>query len=391
MHPAPPLHDPDFYRGDPFPAYARLRAEDPVHWHEPGGFWALSLHADVQLVSRSPALFTSTRGVTLPEPDGSRPAPSDPGTLLYQDPPRHRELRRLIHAGFTSRRIAPLEPRLREIAREIVSGIRADEPLDFAHQAATPLPSMVIAELLGAPVADWPELIRWSDAVNAAHDPDQPLDAREARAAIHAYFGQIIALRRRAPREDLVSLLLGAGLSDAEVHSFCWLLLIAGNETTRNLLALGTLALADHPHQLAQLRAEPALLPRAIEEMLRWCNPVTHMARCATRDLELRGRKIREGQCVVLLYGAANRDETVFGLDAERFERARHPNPHLAFGCGEHVCLGAGLARLEARVFFEELLARFGRIERAGPVARVRAAMTPAVKHLPLRLSARAA
>jgi cytochrome P450 len=385
----PPLLDPDFYRGDPYPVYARLRAEDPVHWAVPGGFWALSRHADVQFVSRNPALFTSTRGVSLPEPDGRMPVPSDSGTLLYQDPPRHRELRRLIHAGFTTRRIAALEHRLRAIARDIVAGIRAGDAFDFAHQAATPLPSMMIAELLGAPVEDWPSLIRWSDAINASQDPDRKLDAREAHAAIHDYFARVIARRRSEPGDDLVSLLLAGGLGDAEVQSFCWLLLIAGNETTRNLIALGTLALADHPAQLARLRAEPELLPRAIEEMLRWCSPVTHMARAATRDVELRGRAIRAGQCVVLLYGAANRDAEIFGPDAERFEITRHPNPHLAFGSGEHFCLGAGLARLEARVFFEELLARFERVERAGPVQRMRAAMTPAVQHMPLRLAAR--
>jgi cytochrome P450 len=212
---------------------------------------------------------------------------------------------------------------------------------------------------------------------------------RAAHAGIREYFARVLALRRREPRDDLVSLLIAGGLDDAEIQSFCWLLLVAGNETTRNLLALGTLALADHPAQLARLRADPQLLPRAIEEMLRWCSPVTHMARTATRDVELRGRKIRAGQCVVMLYGAANRDAEIFGPDAERFEIARHPNPHLAFGSGEHFCLGAGLARLEARVFFEELLARFERIERAGPVQRMRAAMTPAVEHMPLRLAAR--
>ena len=387
---APALDDPDFYRGDPYPVYAWLRAEDPVHWAVPGNFWAISRHADVQFVSRSPELFTSTLGVSMPGPDGRIPAPQDLGTLLYQDPPRHRQLRRLIHPGFTARQIARLEGRLRGIARDIIAKIPGADVFDFAHQAATPLPSMMIAELLGAPVEDWPALIRWSDAINASQEPDS-LDPREAYAAIHGYFERIIALRRAQPRDDLVSLLTAAGLADAEVQSFCWLLLIAGNETTRNLLALGTLALADHPEQLERLRAEPKLLPRAIEEMLRWCSPVTHMARTVMRDVELRGRRIRAGQCVLMLYGAANRDAEIFGPNAEQFEITRHPNPHLAFGSGEHFCVGAGLARLEARVFFEELLARFARIERAGPVHRMRAAMTPAVERMPLRLVPRSA
>jgi cytochrome P450 len=385
-HP-PPLHDPDFYRGDPYPTYARLRAEDPVHWAPEGRFWALSRHADVQFVSRSPGIFTSTRGVTFPDPEGRMGVGSDPGALLFQDPPRHRELRRLVHPGFTARRVAALEPRLRAIARDVVSAIHAGDAFDFAKQAAMPLPSMMIAELLGAAVEDWPELIRWSDAINGSQDPERAHEARAAHAGIREYFARILALRRREPRDDLVSLLIGGGLGDAEIHSFCWLLLTAGNETTRNLIALGTLALADHPGQLARLRARPELLPRAIEEMLRWCSPVTHMARTAARDVGLRGREIRAGQSVVMLYGAANRDSEVFGADAERFEIERYPNPHLAFGSGEHFCLGAGLARLEARVFFEELLARFDRIERAGPVRRMRAAMTPAVEHMPLRLA----
>jgi cytochrome P450 len=386
LNPNPPLNDPDFYRGDPYPFYAWLRSEDPVHWASPGNFWALSRHADIQLVSRNPGLFTSTGGITMPGPDGRIAAPSDPETLLYQDPPRHRQLRRLIHPGFTARRIAKLEARLRAIAREIIAGIPAHDPIDFARQAVTPLPSMMIAELLGAPVEDWPALIRWSDAINASQESPDPSEAREAYAAIHRYFARIIGLRRTEPGEDLVSLLIGSGLEDAEVQSFCWLLLVAGNETTRNLIALGTLALADHPDQLALLRAEPKRLPMAIEEMLRWCSPVTHMARTATRDLELRGREIRAGQSVVMLYGAANRDAEIFGPDAERFDIERHPNPHLAFGTGEHFCIGAGLARLEARVFFEELLARFERLERAGPVRRMRASMTPAVQEMPLRL-----
>jgi cytochrome P450 len=387
MNESPPLHDPDFYRGDPYPAYARLRSKDPVHWAVSGNFWALSRYTDVQFVSRSPGLFSSTRGVGMPGPDGRMPVPNDPDTLLLQDPPRHRQLRRLIHPAFTAKRIALLEGRMRAIARDVVSSIPGEDVFDFAHQAAMPLPSMMIAELLGAPAEDWPALIRWSDALSAAsQDADGLLDPRESYSAINSYFAGILRRRRVEPRDDLVSLLIGVGLDDAEVQSFCWLLLLAGNETTRNLIALGTLALADHPEQLERLRSDPGMLPRAIEEMLRWCSPVNYMARSATRHLELRGREIRKGQCVVLLYGAANRDAEIFGTDAERFEITRHPNPHLAFGSGEHFCLGASLARLEARVFFEELLARFRKIERAGPVQRMRAAMTPAVQEMPLRL-----
>jgi cytochrome P450 len=387
-----PLGDPDFYRGDPFPGYARLRREDPVHWHSAGGWWALTRHADIRWVSRNPGLFTSTRGVSIPVPGRPAAPPSDPGALLFQDPPRHRQLRRLIREGFRPRRLARMESRIRSIACDVLDALAADAAsVDFAREIAAPLPAMVIAELLGAPPEHWPQLIGWSDAVNAAQDPDEPQDASEARAAIHAYFQEIIEARRSEPRDDLVSTLLaatldGERLTEPEIHGFCWLLLIAGNETTRNLIALGTLALIENPLQLQRLRARPAELPRAIEEMLRWCNPVTHMARTATRDVSLRGRRIRDGELVVMLYGAANRDEEVFGPDAESFDAMRDPNPHLGFGIGEHFCIGANLARLEARVMFEELLRRFGRIELAGEVQRMRASMTPAVKRMPVRL-----
>lgn len=386
-----PLHDPDFYRGDPFPAYARLRTEAPVHWYEPGGWWALSLHADIRFVSRSPQLFSSARGVSIP-PLGERPkASKEADALLFQDPPRHRQLRQLVREGFRRQRVEALEPRMRAIATELLDRVPDDGEVDFAREVAAPLPSMVIAELLGAPAEDWPDLIRWSDAFNASQDPEEELDAREANAALHVYFEELIADRRGAPRDDLISTLLaaeigGRRLTPKEVYSFLWLLLLAGNETTRNLIALGTLALIEHPEQLARLREAPALLPRAIEEMLRWCNPVTHMARTAREDVELRGRKIRRGDLVVMLYGAANRDASVFGPDAERFDVTRQPNPHIAFGVGEHFCIGANLARMEARVLFEELLARFPSLELGGPVGRVRATMTPAVKRMPVRL-----
>ena len=386
-----PLHDPDFYRGDPFPDYARLREQDPVHWYAPGGWWAITRHRDIRWVARQPELFTSTTGVVIP-PLGERARPSSQKeALLFQDPPRHRQLRRLVREGFRRRRIRALEPRMRSIARQLLERLPDGETIDFARMVAAPLPSMVIAELLGAPSGDWPDLIRWSDAFNASQDPDETLDAREANAALHEYFEHLIADRRKEPMDDLISTLLGSEidgerLTPREIYSFCWLLLLAGNETTRNLIALGTLALIDHPDQLQVLRASPDRLPVAIEEMLRWCNPVTHMARTAVRDTELRGRRIRRGDLVVLLYGAANRDAEVFGPDAEQFDTTRHPNPHLAFGVGEHFCIGADLARMEARVLFEELLRRFASFERAGPVERLRATMTPAVKRMPVRL-----
>jgi cytochrome P450 len=181
----------------------------------------------------------------------------------------------------------------------------------------------------------------------------------------------------------------GARLTDDELLQFAFLLLVAGNETTRNLIALGTLALISHPDQCARLRADPSLIPAAVEEMLRWTSPVTHMARTATEDVEIRGQLIREGEVVVMFYGSANRDEEIFGPDAEEFRIDRHPNPHIAFGCGEHACIGAQLARIEATIMFEELLKRYTGFQLDGDVERVLATMVPGVKTMPLRLEGR--
>ena len=200
---------------------------------------------------------------------------------------------------------------------------------------------------------------------------------------------------RKRRGDDLISILLdaevdGTRLTTDEIYGFCWLLLTAGNETTRNLISLGTHALLRHPDQLRRFVEEPGIVVPAVEEMLRWCNPVTHMLRTATRDVEIRGRIIRKGQHVVLLYGAANRDEEVFGPDAERFDIGRHPNPHVAFGVGEHICIGAALARLEACVLFEGLRPWLTRMELAGEISRVRATMTPGIRRMPVRLATRA-
>jgi cytochrome P450 len=386
-----PLHDPDFYLGDPFPAYRWLRRHAPVYWHEACGWWALSRYEDVRFVSSRPDLFTSTRGIMIPESGGV--SPDQLGLLIFKDPPLHRSLRKLVVDSFTPAKVAALEPRLREIARGLAARLREGGDLDFAEEIAAPLPTLVIAELIGAPSEDWPRFRIWSDAVIGIEDPAQPVGIAEAQAGLAAYFGALIEARRRAPAGDVISRLLaarvdGEALSTQDIYEFCWLLLIAGNETTRNLIALGTQALLAHPDQLRALQADPGLLPGAIEEMLRWCNPVTHMTRTATADVELRGQKIRAGQCVVLLYGAANRDEEVFAPDPEQFRITRHPNRHLQFGFGEHICIGAHLARLEARVMFEELLPLLGQAALAGPVVRIRSSMVPGVRHMPLHLAA---
>ena len=386
-----PLHSPDFYAGDPYPAYRELRATEPVCWNDVTNFWALLKYEDIRYVSSNPALFSSTKGITIPDP--AMPSPVQEGNLIFSDPPRHRQLRKLINSGFTRRRVAVLEPKIREIVRGILDGIEPGSVHEFAEEIAAPLPTRMIAELLGAPPDDWEQFRMWSDAATGTADPEIELDSFVAMGQLFEYFQKLIAARRARPRDDLLSVLAEAEidehrLTDEDLLNFAFLLLVAGNETTRNLIALGTLALIAHPDQCRLLVEDPARIPLAVEEMLRWNSPVVHMARTATADVEIRGQRIRAGEVVVMLYGSANRDEDVFGPDSEEFRITRHPNPHIAFGCGEHSCVGAQLARLEATVLFDELLRRFPRLELVGDVDRMRATMVPGVKRMPVRLGA---
>lgn len=391
MHTTFPLHSPDFYAGDPYPAYRELRATAPVCWNDVTNFWALLKYEDIRFVSSNPALFSSAKGITIPDP--ALPNPVQEGSLIFSDPPRHRQLRKLINAGFTRRQVAILEPRIREIVRGILDGIEPGSTHEFAEEIAAPLPTRIIAELLGAPPDDWEQFRAWSDAMTGTADPEIELDTVVAAGQLYQYFHKLIAERRVQARDDMLSTLVNAeidghSLSNDELVNFAFLLLVAGNETTRNLIALGTQALIEHPDQLHLLVNDPALIPSGVEEMLRWNSPVVHMARTTMTDVEIRGQLISQGDVVVMLYGSANRDEDIFGSDAEEFKVDRHPNPHIAFGCGEHSCLGAQLARLEACLLFDELLGRFPRLELVGDVTRVRATMVPGVKRMPVRLGA---
>jgi cytochrome P450 len=386
-----PLHSPDFYAGDPYPAYRELRASAPVCWNDVTNFWALLKYEDVRFVSSSPATFSSTKGITIPDP--ALPSPVQPGALIFTDPLRHRQMRKLINSGFTRRRVAVLEPKIREIVRGILDGLEPGTVHEFAEEIAAPLPTRMIAELIGAPPDDWEQFRAWSDAATGGADPEIDLDPMVAMGQLFEYFQKLVAARRVEPRGDLLSVLAGAEidgdrLTDEDLLNFAFLLLVAGNETTRNLIALGTLALITHPDQYRLVVNDPSLIPGAVEEMLRWNSPVVHMARTANVDVEIRGQRIAEGDVVVMLYQSANRDEDIFGADSEEFKVTRHPNPHIAFGCGEHSCVGAQLARLEATVMFEELLRRFPGLELVGQVDRMRATMVPGVKRMPVGLGA---
>ena len=388
-----PLHSPDFYAGDPYPAYRELRNSTPILWNDTTNFWALTKYEDIRYVSGHPLTFTSTKGITIPDP--SQPEPVQEGNLIFTDPPRHRQLRKLINSGFTRRQVTLLEPKVREIVKGILDDVDPSREYEFAEEIAAPLPTRLIAEMLGAPPEDWEQFRAWSDAAVGTADPDIELDNVVALTQLYEYFTKLIDARRSGEvvGDDLLSILAaaevdGERLTDADLLNFSFLLLVAGNETTRNLIALGTQALLDHPDQFALLRANPELLPLAVEEMLRFTSPVTHMAREATEDVEIRGQQIKAGEKIVMLYGAANRDEEIFGPSSEQFDITRNPNPHIAFGAGEHACLGAQLARLEARIMFEVLLGTYPTIELTGDVTRLRATMVPGVKKMPVRLKA---
>lgn len=391
------VFDPDVCAGGaPFATLAALREHDPVAWCDlPGtpGFWLVTRHADVVAVSRDHDTFASERGTVLLDDNPMEQA----GMLTSMDPPRHTRYRALVNRGFTPRRIAGLEPRVRELARRIVDDIAEAGTCDFVPQVSAELPLQVIAELVGIPVEDRDRIFAWSNAIGSmgVEDPEYaptPDAVVRAGAELFAYTDALVAERRQGPRDDILTALIaaevdGQRLTRVQLDLFVLLLAVAGNETTRNALSHGMLALTQHPDQRDRLLADPELLPTAVEEVLRWATPVTHFRRTATRDVELGGRRVRAGDWVVVHYLSANRDGAVFD-DPDLFDVGREPNPHLAFGGGgAHFCLGAALARLELRVMFEELLTRLPDIEVAGPPDRLRSSFFHGIKHLPVRFT----
>jgi cytochrome P450 len=384
----PPLDEPAFHAGDPFPEFRRLRAEPTLHWHEPPGFWAVARHEDVTAVSRDPATFCSSRGILLSDLVREiMPRQS----ITYIDPPEHAKYRKLVQPAFAPGRLRMLEDRIRQTARELIASIEPDRPIDLVECFAAPLPLLVIADMLGVPGSDRASFKRWSDAIIEAGTEPTP-ENMAASLELLSYFSAVLAERRERPLADVISTLVqseidGERLEEFDLLMFCMTLLVAGNETTRNLISHGALALATHPTELALLVENRSLVPRAVEEMLRWGTPVGSFMRTATREVELRGTQVREGDRLLMLYASANRDEDVFGADAEQFRIMREASGHVAFGFGEHFCLGAVLARMEGRIAFEELLARFPKIALAGDVERLESLVIRGIVRLPVVLS----
>ncbi|HEY7070019.1 MAG TPA: cytochrome P450 [Acidimicrobiales bacterium] len=385
---SPPLHDPAWWAGDPYPEFAALRAEDPVHRYEgeAGELWMITRHADVSAISKDPATFCSSRGILLT--DLTRPALGT--SIVSLDPPRHGRLRRLVSPSLSVRRVADLEDRVRAIARELLDAVDPGEVVDAVERLAIPLPILVIAELVGVPEEDTDRFRHWSDAAIAA-TTDLTAEIAALLGELYGYIVDVVRARQAEPAGDLVSVLAhgqvdGESLSDDEINMFVLTLLVAGNETTRTLVSNGLHALATHPDQRRRLVEDPGLIGCGVEELLRWEAPIMSFCRTATREVELGGRTLAEGDHVLLCYQSANRDEAAFGPTAGSLDVGRDPNPHLSFGYAEHYCMGAGLARLEGRVLLEEILARWPDYELAGEIERLPSRLARGVAHLPVLL-----
>jgi cytochrome P450 len=394
------LGDPNtFADGVPHEALAELRRSTPVAWQEMDGepgFWAVLRHADVVAVARDTETFSAERGGVVLEDLAPESLEMMRGMLLAMDPPRHTTYRKPLADSFKAKVIAQMEPQIRSICRELMAEAAAAGPeVEFVHQVTSGLPTRVMGRLMGLPEADWALLHTLSERQTAGQDPDiNPGAETDYSASIDmAMYAIEFAANRRLepPREDLTTLILdgdfaGQPMNDIDFGSFFVQLVTAGNDTTKTMLSSGLLALLQHPGQLAELRVDPSLVPGAVEEILRWANPLHYFRRTAVTETDLGGVSIAAGDKVAMYYTSANRDEQVFD-DPQRFDIHRHRNPHLSFGIAEHYCLGVHLARLEGRIFFSELLGAFDEIDLIGEPVRLRSNLNNSFKRLPVRLA----
>jgi cytochrome P450 family 142 subfamily A polypeptide 1 len=390
LQPAIHLLDGQFYAAGPHPHFDWMREHAPAYWDEASGVWGITRHADVMQISKRPDVFCSS-GSSRPD---APPIPS----MINLDDPAHRQRRALVSSGFTPRRVADHEPHIRRTCIALIERAARKGEFDFVRDVAAPLPMIVIGDLLGVAEADHGVLLRWSDdlvsGLSATATPAAQMATLRAFEEYSAYHRRVVADRRARPRrDDLMSVLVhaeidGERLDDEALLQESLLILVGGDETTRHVISGGMDALLRDGEQYRRLRAAPEAIPRAVEEMLRWVSPIQNMNRTATRDVVLHGETIRAGNKVLLLYGAANRDASVFP-DPHRFDIGRDPNPHVAFGgYGAHFCLGASLARLELKVMFEELMERLPPIELASdePPPLRPSNFIVGIEHLPVRV-----
>ncbi len=371
MTTAPPdlsigLTDGTFYGTDPFPAFAWMRRHAPAYFDERAGIWGITRHADIKEISKDPETFSNAGGI--------RPDNDALPMMIDCDAPEHVRRRRLVSEGFTPGRIKEAEAGIREICDSIIDQVCASGSADFVRDIAAPLPMIVIGDMLGVAPEDRDDLLRWSDdMLKSLGSPDPGATELAAMAAIEyaTYITDVMEQRRRDRQSgDLIGTLVhaeidGDRLDDQSLIYESLLILIGGDETTRHVISGGMYQLLTHPDQLEALRADRSLMTTAVEEMLRWVSPIKNMARTATRDVELHGETIRQGQKLLLLYPSANRDEQVFE-SPDSFDITRSPNDHVAFGFGSHFCLGNRLARLELSVMFDRLLDRLPDLTLAG-------------------------
>lgn len=396
--PAIDINDGRLY-DDPWETYRWLRDNDPCYWDAKNELWVVSRHEDVAYISRTPELYCSKYGV--------RPKVAAPMSLISMDEPEHTRQRRLINKGFTPRQVKRLEPHIRDLSNQIIDEIRSRGEIDFVEDFAIHVPLIVIAELMGLDPEGRQKLYRWSDAMMGGDghtDPDDPVlqAAAQAFGEYVEYLIPIIEDRRQSPREDLISILTGAfdegaldggdaiavegndELTSDELLMFLCILVVAGNETTRNAITGGLKAFSDFPEQKQKLLEHPELIDLAVDEIIRYVSPVISFCRTVTADHTFHGKQLKEGDKVLILYQSANRDERVFDAPDE-FRIDRDPNPHLGFGIGPHYCLGANLARLEVKVVFQELFRRLRdiRVKEGATLERADNALVLAIEHLP--------
>jgi cholest-4-en-3-one 26-monooxygenase len=394
-----------FAHGTPYGALSRLRRETPLYWHpmptrrQPGdGFWLATAHRDIVAIEKNHEVFSSHGGLTINDAPSRSLGPATAmmvDGLAHLDPPDHTAHRQVIAPLFAPRAIGALEPAIRATAVAIIERALERGTVDFAIDLALHFPvAVTIGQVMGIPESDFERVIDWNDFIFATDDPKYPpwMGAKVIQE-IYEFGTSLIAARRREPGGDVLSALLamksahGQPMSDEIFLRYYWSLLTGAFDTTASVIAEGMHALVSFPAQYDKLRADPSLMPGAVEEMLRWVTPAIYFRRTATRDTVLREQQIRRGQRVVMCYAAANRDETVF-VDPDVFDVTRTPNDHLSFGYARHFCLGASLARAEIRIFFEELITRGIGIELRGPLEHLRSNFVNRITKMPVLMSA---
>ncbi len=388
--------------GPPYELYRQLRAEAPVircRGMEPmytDEFWAITRHADVVEVSRKFQTYSSAKKGSLMNEQATEIDNDAARLMIDLDPPDHTRLKTLVNRGFTPKAMRMLESHFREVAVQLIEEALEEGNVEFVDKVSAELPLIAIAELVGIPVEDRRKVFDWSNAMIGSNDPEFNADPEAGQIAateLYMYSNQLALERRQNPKDDIITTLIsehdGDVLTEHEFDLFMLLLAVAGNETTRNGISHGVVAMIENRDQWRKMQADPALVPSAVEEILRWATPVNYFRRAATCDVELHGVKIKEGESVTMFYPSANRDEAAF-TNADVFDITRTPNHHVTFGGGgPHFCLGANLARLEMRILFEELSKRAADIELTGPVKKLQSSFIHGIKSLPVQLTRR--